>query len=185
MPKATAASPAPKTPAALSAAEVQRMLRAEIDGLRKDLTVRLDQITAMAAQIETLNSQTQPRATEAEIAQMQERHQLEIALLHVLYASWHNGPATGVASFAQQIAMIGDSDLFDAAWYLTNYPSVAAAGLTAKEHYVRSGAFEGHNPGPRFNTMDYYLANPDVARAGWPALVHYLAYGRAEGRAIG
>lgn len=113
---------------------------------------------------------------------LQQRHALQITLLHTLYASWQKGPAVGVPGFARQVEIIANTPLFDEPWYHARYPDVAASGFSPQEHYVRSGAFEGRNPGPGFDTMAYYLANPDVAQAGWPALVHYVGFGRAEGR---
>lgn len=113
---------------------------------------------------------------------VKQRHALQITLIHALYASWHKGPAVGVPGFVRQVEIIADTPLFDAPWYQARYPDVAASGFSPREHYVRSGAFEGRNPGPHFDTMAYYLANPDVAQAGWPALVHYVGFGQAEGR---
>jgi hypothetical protein len=113
---------------------------------------------------------------------LQQRHALQITLIHKLYASWQNGPAVGVPGFARQVEIIAATPLFDETWYRARYPDVAASGFSSREHYVRSGAFEGRNPGPGFDTMAYYLANPDVAQAGWPALVHYVGFGQAEGR---
>lgn len=113
---------------------------------------------------------------------LQQRHALQITLIHTLYASWQKGPAVGVPGFVRQAEIIATTPLFDEPWYQARYPDVAASGFSPREHYVRSGAFEGRNPGPGFDTMAYYLANPDVAQAGWPALVHYVGFGQAEGR---
>lgn len=167
-----------------SQAEIQKLLRNEIDALRKGLDERFSEIAALTRRLEELGTGLSQEA-EARLAQQEKRHRVQITLLHALYASWHKGPAAGVVSFAQQVAMLEGSDLFDATWYLKAYPDVSTSGFSPKEHYVRSGAFEGRNPGPKFDSMAYYLANSDVAQAGWPALVHYVAFGKAEGRPIG
>ena len=71
---------------------------------------------------------------------------------------------------------------FDAAWYLAEYPSVAASGMDPLTQYLTVGWKEGYNPNPWFNT-DYYLnQNPDVAAAGVNPLVHYEQFGWQEGR---
>ena len=71
---------------------------------------------------------------------------------------------------------------FDAAWYLAEYPSVAASGMDPLTQYLTVGWKEGYNPNPWFNT-DYYLnQNPDVAAAGVNPLVHYEQFGWKEGR---
>lgn len=82
-----------------------------------------------------------------------------------------------------QIALLRDSDLFDADWYLETYKDLKGMSFTPEEHYIRHGACEGRNPGPSFDSMAYYIANPDVASHGMGALVHYLAFGIKEGRA--
>jgi hypothetical protein len=74
------------------------------------------------------------------------------------------------------------SGLFDAAWYLGTYPDVAATGLDPVRHYLRIGATEGRDPGPRFSSRDYLEQNPDVARAGINPLLHYIRRGVREGR---
>lgn len=71
---------------------------------------------------------------------------------------------------------------FDAAWYLAEYPSVAASGMDPLTQYLTVGWKEGCNPNPWFDT-DYYLnQNPDVAAAGVNPLVHYEQSGWTEGR---
>ena len=79
-------------------------------------------------------------------------------------------------------ALIRRSGLFDAAWYRGNYPDVAASGFDPLRHYLRTGAAEGRDPGPRFVTRAYLDRNPDVARAGLNPLLHYLRHGAKEGR---
>lgn len=79
-------------------------------------------------------------------------------------------------------ARLRRSSLFDAAWYLATYSDVAEAGLDPVLHYLRVGAAEGREPGPKFSGRDYLAANPDVARAGLNPLLHYVVRGQAEGR---
>lgn len=81
------------------------------------------------------------------------------------------------------LKLIRRSDLFDAQWYLTQYPDVANAKVSPEEHYLRYGADEQRNPSERFCTQWYLKTNTDVAQAGINPLVHYILYGRKEGRA--
>jgi glycosyltransferase involved in cell wall biosynthesis len=74
------------------------------------------------------------------------------------------------------------SALFDAMWYVAQYPDVAATGMSPLAHYLLFGAAEGRDPMPFFDS-DWYLAqHPDVAAVGMNPLVHYLRFGAAEGR---
>ncbi|SER03839.1 LuxQ periplasmic sensor domain-containing protein [Thalassovita taeanensis] len=169
--------------AAESHAEIQKLLRNEINSLKSHLDARLKEISALTEQMETVETQTEAVLVDR-IDALKKRHAVELRLVHVLYASWRDGPAHGVPPFEQQIDALSATDLFDSAWYLETYPDVVEGGKRPKEHYVRSGAFEGRNPGPDFDTISYYIANPDVADTGWPALVHYALFGKNEGRAI-
>ncbi|CAM4232770.1 Glycosyltransferase 2-like domain-containing protein [Bordetella muralis] len=52
-------------------------------------------------------------------------------------------------------SLIRNSDLFDSAWYLDQYPDVLKAGFDPVLHYVRHGALEGRKPGPWFDVDSY------------------------------
>jgi len=80
------------------------------------------------------------------------------------------------------IAVIAASPLFNRAWYLTEYPDVAARGVEPARHYLEEGAFVGRDPGPHFSTAHYLRQNLDVVVSGLNPLVHYELYGRAESR---
>ena len=67
----------------------------------------------------------------------------------------------------------------DQAWYLAQYPDVAAAGMDPVVHYLKHGWREGRDPRPDFSTVAYLALNGDVARSGQNPLIHYL---RAGGR---
>ncbi|MHA6964323.1 hypothetical protein [Zobellella denitrificans] len=87
----------------------------------------------------------------------------------------------------QKAAELAASPLFNAEWYLGQYPDVAADKVFAKNpalHYFKCGGFEGRNPSPQFNSRDYLDANPDVAATGFNPLYHYLRFGQAENRPL-
>src|SRR5271165_5014653 len=79
--------------------------------------------------------------------------------------------------------MIAKSQLFDAAWYLREYPEVAAAGWDPALHYALFGATEHRNPGPSFDARWYLDTYQDVAAAKMNPMLHYLQFGASEGRA--
>lgn len=80
------------------------------------------------------------------------------------------------------MAEIADSGLFDAEWYLTHNPDVAAAQLDALVHFARHGLTEGRQPNEWFDPEWYLHEYPDVSTSGLPALLHYLRWGAAENR---
>lgn len=80
------------------------------------------------------------------------------------------------------IEVIERSPYFDGGWYLCEYPDVIGSGATPAEHYLKHGAAEGRNPGPKFSTKFYLANNPDVAQGGGNPLVHFMLFGEGEGR---
>lgn len=71
---------------------------------------------------------------------------------------------------------------FDAEFYLTAHPDIAASGMDPLEHFLVTGWREGRDPHPRFSVKDYLETYPDIAHAGMNPFVHYVRTGRAEGR---
>lgn len=91
---------------------------------------------------------------------------------------------SSVDSEAVAVAVIRQSGMFDANWYLQRYADVAGIGMDPIVHYVRHGASEARNPNATFNTAYYLQHNLDVAAAGMNPFRHYVEYGLKEGRAI-
>lgn len=74
------------------------------------------------------------------------------------------------------------SGLFDADWYLANYPDIAETKMDPLEHYLKIGGFAGRCPGPNFDSQWYLNEYPDVVLDKMNPLVHYIRYGKQEGR---
>ncbi|MCK0753258.1 class I SAM-dependent methyltransferase [Chromohalobacter japonicus] len=83
--------------------------------------------------------------------------------------------------------VIASSPLFDAEWYLAQYPDVANDPKLARDparHYLLFGGYEGRNPGPGFDSNFYQTNNPDVLYRGMNPLLHYMECGEAEQRQV-
>lgn len=83
--------------------------------------------------------------------------------------------------------VIASSPLFDAEWYLAQYPDVANDPKLARDparHYLLFGGYEGRNPGPGFDSNFYQTNNPDVLYRGMNPLLHYMKFGEAEQRQV-
>ena len=99
-----------------------------------------------------------------------------------LYYSFRKALSRLRPRFIDDKRLIANSGLFDASWYLSQYPDVGRAGIDPLKHYLQHGAAEGRDPNPYFDT-DWYLShNPDVAEAGINPLIHYLRHGAIEQR---
>jgi GT2 family glycosyltransferase len=70
--------------------------------------------------------------------------------------------------------------VFDADWYLSNYPDVLDAGIDPLTHYLGTGWRESRNPNALFNADWYRQEYLDGAGELNPA-VHYLATGWRQG----
>jgi hypothetical protein len=71
---------------------------------------------------------------------------------------------------------------FDSAFYTTQYPDIAEAGIDPLTHYLQDGWSEGRDPSPEFSTQYYLTTNPDVMGKDINPFWHYLVTGKAEGR---
>jgi hypothetical protein len=85
-------------------------------------------------------------------------------------------------TLSKEIALLLNSEYFDADWYLITYPDVAAEHVNPAEHYITHGAKEGRIPGPLFDGNWYLEQYPDVANAGENPLIHFILFGQQEGR---
>lgn len=68
--------------------------------------------------------------------------------------------------------LLVECGLFDGDWYVKRYHDVP--GRDPLEHYLRFGAAEGRDPGPRFNARLYIQKHPDIGANGLNPLVHLL-----------
>ncbi len=82
----------------------------------------------------------------------------------------------------RQVALLSQSELFEASWYLHKNKDVAKSDISPMLHYLLYGAKQGLNPSQRFDTNFYLKSNPDVEASGVNPLIHYLHSGAAEGR---
>jgi GT2 family glycosyltransferase/glycosyltransferase involved in cell wall biosynthesis len=72
--------------------------------------------------------------------------------------------------------------LFDADWYLTRHPDIAASDTHPMVHFVRHGAAEWRDPNAWFDTAWYVKHYPDALDNGSAPLLHYILVGAAESR---
>ena len=77
---------------------------------------------------------------------------------------------------------IEDSPLFDEHWYRSNYG--IEEDVDCVDHYLNIGYAMGFNPGPDFDSFEYWQCNEDVKKYGMNPLAHYEIYGREENRLI-
>jgi hypothetical protein len=145
--------------------------------------------SAKLHETELVQAKAMLKAREAELKQVRSRGLWKVVSRAVLATGKSLGIAPksrkgGTKDSRRHIELLAASELFDRNWYLATYPDVAKAGSDPAQHYLRHGAGEGRDPGPRFSTSRYLKRYPDVVRAGMNPLLHYLKFGREENRAI-
>ncbi|WP_082766283.1 glycosyltransferase family 4 protein [Paramesorhizobium deserti] len=84
----------------------------------------------------------------------------------------------------KDVELIHASGLFDADWYLKEYPDVKALGIDPIKHYLWLGWRLKRNPSQKFDAITYFKIHSDVAAAGINPLLHYVKWGRRENRAF-
>jgi len=68
------------------------------------------------------------------------------------------------------------SRVFDADFYLSQSPDVAAAGQNPLMHYIEHGATEGRDPNPYFKTAEHLDRHPELIESGLNPLLHQIKY---------
>lgn len=102
----------------------------------------------------------------------------ESTLLQALLKSIPS-PVKRVLRYVRQYAHVSylrSSRHFDEAWYLTENPDVAEAGIDPTRHYVFHGFLEGRNPHPGFNTKAYLANREKTRRPRRNPFVEYLKW---------
>jgi hypothetical protein len=165
----------------------KKTAQAEIASLNARVETQIDELVELTRLFEIEKSTARHALSDQKGWQtiQVELRDAEITMLRAGQSRLQRGDAAsraGLPSVKIQIETVRKSDLFDASWYLKTYPDVAQSEVDPARHYVLHGALDGRNPGPRFDTVAYYVANRDVAQRGFNALVHYALFGKDENR---
>ncbi len=158
----------------------------ELDGFGQKVTLLDDKLQEEKAISRRLEGRIRLLNNELEI-QQRERESEQVAHVLALFEACSRAkgalsPRKARKTKSADHDALQSSPLFDADWYLSEYPDVAMAGLDPTRHYLNEGAREGRNPSTRFDTIWYLTSNPDVVQVGMNPLLHYLRYGKAEER---
>lgn len=50
-------------------------------------------------------------------------------------------------------------------WYQSAYPDTQGSALSAAEHFLRHGFYEGRDPEPGLRLLDWFVAHPQALAA--------------------
>lgn len=147
---------------AADAAEAQ-MLRQRIAALETELaTQQAEAARTLAAQTARISSLQQAAAARDKL------HRVQLHLREWQMQRLHEKPRLGAVpgpsggKLEQEAAAVARHPLFDADWYQARNPDTRAAGLSAAEHFLRHGFYEGRDPGPKLQLLAWFVAHPDA-----------------------
>lgn len=103
--------------------------------------------------------------------------------LHALSATQidHERPSWLSDDFDTFAYLLRRSGIFDEAFYLANNRDLANAGVVPFDHFVHSGAVEGRDPGPNFESDYYAETYPEFSTFSRSPIEHYLRIGLRKG----
>lgn len=73
--------------------------------------------------------------------------------------------------------LLTESGLFDATWYVAQYPDVLLSGRAPLDHFLAVGMILKRDPGPDFSETFMRLAVPGLLKDGYSALIQWLKLG--------
>lgn len=191
----------------LAATQAELQKQCELTALlERDQQVAADKISTLAASELTLQQSLNERFDELAILtnllqQKEQQHEATLGELQALQSQL-NKPHPAVTdkiknkfetakqrrAKAKQLALdanlIRQSELFDEAWYLKQYPEAATHPQGAAGHYLEQGFVLGANPSAAFDGNWYLSTYQDVKDAGMNPLFHYLKFGHKESRLL-
>ena len=86
-----------------------------------------------------------------------------------------------MAILFQEYELVANSGLFDAEYYLSANPDIAALNVDPLIHYLERGCRERRNPSASFDTPYYLLQCETLGETPDNALSHYLTVGAGRG----
>lgn len=78
--------------------------------------------------------------------------------------------------------IITSSGIFDAEWYLSQYPDVAEQHIDPLTHFLQFGSRELRSPSAQFNARSYYATNMDIRDHLIEPVFHFILHGKQENR---
>jgi ADP-heptose:LPS heptosyltransferase/GT2 family glycosyltransferase len=86
-----------------------------------------------------------------------------------------------VAILFKEYDLLAQSGIFDAEYYLSTYPEIAALNVDPLLHYVEHGAQEGRGPRPDFDVAYYLEQCESIGERPPNPLLHFITVGARQG----
>jgi hypothetical protein len=147
---------------AAMAKQVKQVL-AVLETSRHEMASRLSQaeraMKQQADEIEALKALVDEKQGEAHHERENAEHLRQVAAGEIASAvagllNGHGSPLWWPFRLRRQVALLKRSGLFDAEWYLREYPDVAEAGIDPLRHYIEHGVKEGRAPYPALTKLN-------------------------------
>ncbi|EKO3611285.1 hypothetical protein M3914_002463 [Vibrio metschnikovii] len=165
--------------------QVRHELEQQLNQAKTDVQQRFYEIAKLTQKLLSLEEQLSVKPTEPVVEQSpQAEKKWHLVEDFLMLPSRFKKARKSRMALRKQVEIIKKSTLFDASWYLTQYPEVKSMKYGPEEHYILFGANQHFNPSDDFDTEWYLINYPDVKDAGINPLLHYIKYGKNEGRLI-
>ena len=169
----------------VAAEKISNLARSEL-ALQQSLNERFDELAILTNMLQQKEQQYEATLGELQATQRQLSEQQHTAVTDKLKKTFKAAKQRRVKArqFANDVALIRQSELFDEPWYLLQYPEATNHKQGAAGHYLEYGVELGANPSAAFDGNWYLQTHQDVKTAGMNPLYHYLKFGHKESRLL-
>lgn len=169
----------------VAADKISTLARSEL-ALQQSLNERFDELAILTNMLQQKELQYEATLGELQVAEHKLSEPQHLAVTDKLKKTFKAAKQRRFKAhqFANDVALIRGSELFDEPWYLEQYPEAANHKQGAAGHYLEFGGGLGANPSAAFDGNWYLQTYQDVKDAGMNPLFHYLKFGYKESRLL-
>lgn len=149
-----------------SALEHVRSLSKKLADVQILADARLQEIIILSKLVVELREQANSKAISPSTTNKNQKTRFWNVASYFSRRSQHN--------IKKDLMVLRNNPLFDSAWYLKNYPDVKKSGLDPALHYLKFGAKEGRDPGPKFSTLGYIKKHSELDVSEENPLLNYI-----------
>ncbi|MBV7316765.1 hypothetical protein [Shewanella sp. NIFS-20-20] len=169
----------------VAADKISQLKQSELN-LQQSLNDRFDELATLTNMLQQKEQEFEAIINEMQAAQLLLTQPPASAVSDKLKNSYKAAKQRRAKArqFAKDVELIRQSELFDEAWYLAQYPEAKMHKHGAAGHYLEKAVELGANPSAAFDGNWYLQTHQDVKNSGMNPLFHYLKFGHKESRLL-
>ncbi|MFM5068529.1 hypothetical protein ACEUBL_05480 [Aeromonas veronii] len=167
----------------VAADKISQLKQSELN-LQQSLNDRFDELAILTNMLQQKEQELDAAIGDMQAAQQLMNQQQTVAVSDKLKSKFKAAKQRRAKArqFAKDVELIRQSELFDEAWYLAQYPEAKKHKHGAAGHYLEKAVELGANPSATFDGNWYLQTHQDVKSSGMNPLFHYLKFGHKETR---